>query len=251
MDATAQRQATELLAEARRTGKPLAALGPGREPGSIAEGHAIQDAMIGLIGEPVAGWKVAGLKPGEVMRGAVLASRTFDSPATIPAAIVPLLGIEAEIAFRFVRPLPARSEPYAEAEVRDAVIALPAIEVVDSRFARYSETPLLHRLCDFMSNGALVCGTPRSDWRKFNFAEIQVTLRDGDTVLASTVGGHSAGDPILPAVALANEFRHGRGIDAGEIVTTGTFTGLVFVKPGARVSAEFDGFGGAEATFTA
>ncbi len=248
MDATAIARAAESLRDARQSRRPLEALDAASQPQTIAEGHAVQDALIALLGEPVAGWKVAGLEPDEVMRGAVLASRLFSSPAEIDAASMPLLGIEAEIAFRFLHALPPRAEAYTADEVAAAVVALPAIEVVDTRFASYTDTPLLHRLGDFMSNGGLVCGEPRPDWRSFDFRTIPVTLQIGAETIRKT-GGHSAGDPLLPAVAFANAVRGTTGIAAGEVVTTGTFTGLVFAKPGDRVSAEFEGFGRAELTF--
>jgi 2-keto-4-pentenoate hydratase len=184
------------------------------------------------------------------MRGAVLAPRLFSSPAEIDAASMPLLGIEAEIAFRFLHALPPRAEAYTADEVAAAVVAVPAIEVVDTRFASYAETPLLHRLGDCMSNGGLVVGEPRSDWRSFDFRAIPVTLKVGAETIRKT-GGHSAGDPLLPAIAFANAVRKSTGIAAGQVVTTGTFTGLVFAKPGDRVSAEFEGFGRAELTFRA
>ncbi len=249
MDIDARNAAAERLAAARRTGSRLPALADGMAPATIAEAHAVQDALANLLDEPVAGWKVAGLAPGEVMRGAILRSRRFDSPARIRAADMPLLGVEAEIAFHFDRALPAREAEYGYGEVSAAVTALPAIEVVDSRFANYRETPVLHRLCDFMSNGALVCGPLRPDWRDIDLATLAVTLRDGEAVLASSVGGHGNRDPLLPAVALANELRSGPGIDAGQIVTTRTFTGLLFVSPGSVVAVEFAGFGRAEVTF--
>lgn len=251
MNPTTIRTAALALLEAHRSGTLLASLPEAGRPKSIAEGHAIQDDLLDLLGEPVAGYKTSGITPGEVMRGAVLRSRFFTSPAEIPVANVPLLGIESEIAFRLDRDLPARDTDYTAEEVADAVTALPAIEVVSSRFADYHGTPVLHRLSDSMSNGALVCGEPRTDWRRFDFTKIAVSLLMDGKSLAETVGGHSLGDPLLPLVALANEMRASRGLHAGQVVMTGTFTGLLFAKPGATITARFEGFGTAELRFVA
>ena len=38
------------------------------------------------------------------------------------------------------------------------------------------------------------------------------------------VGGHPAGDPLLPAVELVNAMRLREGVRAGQVVTTGTYT---------------------------
>jgi 2-keto-4-pentenoate hydratase len=40
--------------------------------------------------------------------------------------------------------------------------------------------------------------------------------------------------------------RTGAGVRAGQLMTTGTYTGLNFATPGRRVRATFDGFGAAE-----
>lgn len=251
MDAASVLTAARALRDATVAGRPLDELPDGCRPETIAEGHAVQNALLEMLGEPVVAYKVAGLDPGKVMRGAVIGPRLFSSPAAIPAASVPLLGVESEIAFRFERDFPTREAEYTYDEVADAVVALPTIEVVSSRFTDYKSTPVLHRLGDCMSNGALVCGATRADWRDFDFATIDVTLRGNGTVMAHGKGGHSTVDPLLPAVALANALRGGRGLTAGQIITTGTFTGLIFAEAGARVEAEFRGFGSVELHLTA
>jgi 2-keto-4-pentenoate hydratase len=249
MEPHAIAEAACLLAEARQSRQPLAALPEGCWPATIAEGHAIQDALVDRLCDEVVGWKTAGLNAGEVMRGAILASRRFDSPARIRASDVPLLGVEAEIAFRFDRGLPARDQAYERQDVVDAVTALPTIEIVDSRFASYTDTPVLHRLGDCMSNGTLVCGAPRADWRAFDLPNLRVSVTVDGEVIHESVGGHSNGDPVLPAIALANELRGGPGIRAGQIVTTGTYSGLRFLRQPSRLLAEFVGFGQVEVAF--
>jgi 2-keto-4-pentenoate hydratase len=180
-----------------------------------------------------------------------MTSRVFDSPARIRAADMPMLGVEAEIAFRFDRPMPARAREYAYDEVAESATALVAIEIVDSRFRSYKDAPLLDRVADCVSNGGFIRGPARSDWRSIDLSKLTAALLiDGKTVVRQ-VGGHVAGDPLLPAVALVNDLRHERGLPAGIIVTTGTFTGLNFAKPGQAVVAEFEGFGSANVTFAA
>jgi 2-keto-4-pentenoate hydratase len=249
MDSGAIDEAARLLAEAHLSRQPLAELPAHCRPQSIADGHAVQDALVARLGEPVAGWKVAGTRPGEVMRGAVLGSRLYQAPARIKASDMPLLGVEAEIAFRFDRALPPRDRDYERQEIVEVVTALPAVEVVDTRFASYSETPVLHRLGDCMSNGALICGPLRTDWRDFDLATLEVVLTINGEVVHRSLGGHSNGDPLLPARALANEMRSGPGIAAGQIVTTGTYSGLRFVLAGSHLVAAFEGFGQVEVTF--
>jgi len=234
------------LAEARRSGRPLAAL-PAR-PQTIADAHAIQDATVAALGEQAAGWKVAAAA-GQVMRGVLVGSRVRASPARFSAKKVPMLGLEAEIAFRFDRALPAREKPYEKDEIAGYVTALVAIEVVDTRFASYADTPMIDRLADFISNGGLVAGTVRPDWRTLDLAALKATLSINSVTVVEQVGGHVTRDPFIPAIALVNALRH-EGIAQGRVITTGTFTGLYIAKPGDRVVASFEGFGSAEMQFT-
>ena len=74
-----------------------------------------------------------------------------------------------------------------------------------------------------------------------------MTLTIGGKEIVRRNGGHPAVDPLLPAVALVNELP--AGAKAGQIVTTGTYTGLNFAKPGQKVTAKFAGFGAVEVSF--
>lgn len=240
------REAAAALFEARRSGNRLAGLPPSATPITLADAHAIQDELIAQIGEEVMGWKVSGTEPEGLKRGAILKSAILSSPARISAASVPLLGIEAEIAFRFDSMLDPREEPYTASEVIARLTAVPVIEVVDTRFESYHDTPPLHRLCDCMSNGALILGTPHPAWKALDLVRIAVVLESNSNLLHRSVGGHPSGDPLTPVVALANVLRKRSGISVGQIVTTGTYTGVLYAAPGMMLRVTFDGLGTVE-----
>jgi 2-keto-4-pentenoate hydratase len=241
--------AVTLLTGARRSGVLLDGLPASCRPHNVGEALAIQDATVAALGETVAGWKVGAREDGKVVRGALLKSRVLKSGDGIAASTVPLLGIEAEIAFRFENDLPPRDRPYTYDEVAAAVVAFPAIEVVDSRYRDYANAPLLKRIADFVSNGAFVCGQPQPGWRDVDLAHLTATLAFDGTVVAHRTGGHPAGDPLLPAVDLVNDLRLEHGVRAGQMMTTGTCTGINFAKPGQRAKAVFEGFGFVEVEF--
>jgi 2-keto-4-pentenoate hydratase len=243
--------AVRALVEARRSGRLLRSLPAASRPGNVDEAHAIQDATVASLGEAVAGWKVLPPMEGQVARGVLLRSRVLESPAILPAARVPLLGVEAEIAFRFDRELPARERAYGYQEVADSVTALAAIEIVDSRFGDYQGTPILDRLADFASNGAFVHGALQPRWRDLDLVECNVELAIDGEPIVRRIGGHAAGDPLLPAVALVNVLTRGQSIREGQLMTTGTYTGLNFARPGQSVVATFAGFRPAEVRFQA
>jgi 2-keto-4-pentenoate hydratase len=251
MNQEAIRQAAALLIEARRTGVLLDGLPSSCRPQDLDDALAIQEATVAALGEDVAGWKVGAPIDGRIVRGALLRSRIIPSGGAIAAANVPLLGVEAEVAFRFDRDLEPRELAYKYAEVAAAVTAFPAIEIVDSRFRDYRGTSLIERIADCVSNGAFVEGAAQLMWTKFDLSRLDARLEIDGKVVVQRIGGHPAGDPLLPAIDLVNDLRRATGVRAGQIMTTGTYTGLNFAKPGQRVSARFEGFGSAEVHLTA
>lgn len=249
MDATAIAEAARWLVERRHESPRYDGLPEACKPAGLADAHAIQDAATALLGDPVAGWKVGKSPDGQIAHGALLRSRILIDGARVDAATMPLLGVEAEIPFRLTRDLPARAAPYGYEEVASAVVAFPGIEIVDSRFRGYPKPPFLDRLADFMSNGAFVCGRERADWRSFDLTTLDAELTIGGKSIVRRIGGHPAGDPLLPALAWINERR--AGLRAGQIITTGTYTGLNFAQPGQAVVANFTGFGSVTVHFDA
>ena len=164
---------------------------------------------------------------------------------------MPLLGIEAEVAFRLDQDIAADDRSWTAERFDAAVTALPAIEIVATRFASYAETPLIHRASDFLSNGALVCGTGVDAWRSFDLERLPVKLDFSGRRAADAVGEHAAGDPRLPAIAFLKSPLRRNTLGRGTIVTTGTYTGLLFAKPGDAVVADLGPMGAVEVAISA
>jgi 2-keto-4-pentenoate hydratase len=235
-------KAAALLADARRNRAPLERLPDDCRPASIGEALAIQEALVEALGERIAGYKVARLPGGDLAWGVIVGSRIIASGGRVDACDMPLLGMEAEIAFRFLRDMPPRASDYLYDEVAEHVVAFPALEIVATRYRDYQQTPVIERAADFMSNGAFVVGADQPRWRSLDLVDLRVALAFDDEIVAERVGGHAARDPLVPAVDLAAAFRTRDGLRAGEVVTTGTYTGLHFARPGQRVTARFEGF---------
>jgi 2-keto-4-pentenoate hydratase len=234
--------AATLLADARRSGVRRAPLPAELQPTTIDEGHAIQDATVALLKESIGGWKVGLDKAGVMSRAPIFEGDIQTNPGRVEASNANLRGIEAEIAFRFDKDLPARDSDYSRKEVEDAMTAFPAIELLNSRYAEPGPLSTLEKLADRISQGGIVCGTPRADWRSIDFARLEVVLTVDGTDIATGTGTHPVGDPVAPAVALVNALRQTSGVKAGQIMTTGTWTGVNFVGPDSLAVANFDGF---------
>jgi 2-keto-4-pentenoate hydratase len=237
--------AAQTLAEARRSGVLIAALPV--VPASVAEAHAIQDRVAALLGAVVGGFK-AGAPPGaEPTRGLIHAPMIRPSPARMSPVEVPHLGVEGEIAFRFTRDLPARAMPYTREEVAKAVSVLPAIEIVSGRYRDPRGRPNLEQLADCTINGGLVFGDEIADWAHLDLPKLHIRMLVNDEVVVDKRGGHPTDDPLAAAVALANMLPG--GVTAGQIVTTGSWTGMDFLKPGDRCVVRFEGLGEADVVF--
>jgi 2-keto-4-pentenoate hydratase len=241
MDQDAIIEAARLLVAARRTGVSLMALPAHAMPTTFAEAAAIQMATLRLLGEEVAAYKVAGITPDTAMWGAILRSRTKPSPAVFPAAMVPMLGVEPEVAFRLEVDIGPSHRSLSLSDFDRVTSILPTIEIVDTRFTRYENAPLLHRAADFMSNGGLVVGEAWADTQPANLAELEVTVEIDGAIAARTKGGHANGDPRLPALAFLQAPGRPDVIARGTIITAGSYAGLLRAAPGASVVVRFAG----------
>ncbi|MEO9191113.1 MAG: fumarylacetoacetate hydrolase family protein [Acetobacteraceae bacterium] len=233
----------EQLVRARRAGTRVQELPV--KPASVAEAHAIQDAVAASLGEAVGAFK-ANAPPGEEPNRGLIYARTIqESPARFSDAEAGDRGVEGEIAFRFRRDLPKRPAPYTRAEVADAVDACAAIELVSSRFADHTARSALEKLADCVSNAGFVPGETVRHWKALDLPKLHVVLSvNGETVLEHD-GGHPIGDPLAVAVALVNMV----GVKAGQYVTCGSCTGLRFLKSGDSCAVRFEGLGVAALSF--
>lgn len=242
-----------LLLKARRAGQPIDGLPPELIPATVEEAYAVQEAVAPQLGA-IVGWKVGASGPtAEPACAPLFADLVAASPAHWAASRFSTPGIEGELAFRLGKSLPRRSAPYDEDEVWEAVDTLHvAIEICDSRFAEPQTMNKLALLADNQNNGAFCYGAAMGAWRGIDFLRQPASLLLNDNEVANAVGGNAAGHPRRLLAWLANHrARRGHGLVVGDIVTTGSHTGLVFAAPGTQVTARFADIGDARLTLTA
>jgi 2-keto-4-pentenoate hydratase len=201
-------------------------------PADLEEVYRVQDLVLrALAGAARPGaWKAIPPRPETGPAASpVPPAQVLSSPARF-AAGRELLGVEAEIAFR----LGADLEPEE---------ALVAIELCETRLARWDSAPLLWKIADFQSNAALVVGTGTRAWRAIDFSAQQVELTVNGSLAGRAVGAHSAKDPSRLLPWLVGHCAQRGGLRAGDVVTTGSWVGIVPVAPGDDVVARFPGIG--------
>ncbi len=223
-------------------------------PDTVDEAYAIQDIVTKQSGKDIGGWKTSAPDPVSIPIAAPIYSNLiFMSGAIVPASKFFIIGIEGEIAFRIARDLPLGPKPYVPEDLMEAVGELiPAIEIVDTRMQDgLSENKKLI-LADNQSNGGLVFGEGVSNWRSLDFTNLEASVTVNGVTKYSGVAGNRAGD-LFELMAWAANHCANRGLEfrVGDIITTGTYTGMIFVEPDSEVVIEFPGIGRVEVSFPA
>ena len=217
-----------------------------------AHAYAVQDLVIQSLG-PIGGWKVGAKGPDREPTCAPLpAAGILATPATLPDGAWRARGIETELALRIDTDLPEREAPYTLDEVVAAIGAvLPAIEVVDTRLLEFPKAAPLAMLADLGAHGALVTGA-EVPFQPGLLATQKLAAQQwfDDKQVADQVGGNPAQDLGRVLVWLANHCAaRGLGLRQGQIVTTGSCTGMLFAPAACRVRGKVDGLGGCEVGF--
>lgn len=245
MTASVVLEAAEALITARRTRRFLEALPSSARPRDQAEAYAIQNEVARRTG-PVKGWKVGAPSPaGDPSCAPICADTLFFGSDRLPAELFHVMRIEAEIMYRLKDDLPSRDDPWTRDEVLEAIGSVhPGFEVCDTRFSAHrSQDPLSH-LADQANHGALVVGPAIADWRSVDPLKEHLVFTVNGECKVDVVNGNPAGDPFRLLVWLANVgAKPFGGLHAGDTVTTGSWTGALFVEKGTSVSASFSSLG--------
>lgn len=131
----------------------------------------------------------------------------------------------------------------------DAV--LPVIEVVESRLLDRVGSDPLAQVADLQNHGALVLGAPCAlPPALLDLRTLEVSLAFDGQPVAQTRGGNPAADVWrLVAWLVRHCAQRGQPLRAGQIVTTGSCTGMLPAPAGALVQAQVAGIGAISVQF--
>jgi 2-oxo-hept-3-ene-1,7-dioate hydratase len=259
MDMTAQRDLARLLSDLRRDGRQQSGLDPRLVPPDKATAYRVATQVAEELGWAVGGWKIAAFK--EEMQQALrtdspIYGRTFfveQTPVTVVHARLASPIPEVEYQARLGADLPPRTKPYSQDEVTDAVASLhPGLELAECRFIHDAAFPPLPAiLADGAGAGTIIYGPAITDWRKRDIAGQKVTLTSNGRLRRQGTAAAALDHPVAPLTWLANELsRAGVGLQAGQMVSTGTLTGMLAPRPGETYVADFGPFGSINLHFT-
>eukprot|EP01104_Vermistella_antarctica_P001105 TRINITY_DN11162_c0_g1_i1.p1 TRINITY_DN11162_c0_g1~~TRINITY_DN11162_c0_g1_i1.p1 ORF type:complete len:271 (+),score=39.93 TRINITY_DN11162_c0_g1_i1:36-848(+) len=251
-------EAAEVLAQARQNHVRVNGLPETCRPTSALQAAQIQDRLMEKLGETSYGWKCGatstagftGLGMTEPFFARLLLSRKLASGDSFASKRTFHRGVECEYAFEMAQDLPASGAPYTEQQVQDAVGSIYlGIELIDSRFHDWKTHGGYQITADNGADGAFVVGPQIKDWLSIDRVGGSVTLHvDGEKVAEGT-GAAVLEDPLKSLTWLANALpRFGHSLKAGEIITTGSCTGIKMVGENAKLVATFGDVGKVEVT---
>jgi 2-oxopent-4-enoate/cis-2-oxohex-4-enoate hydratase len=222
---------------------------------SLHEAYEVQARVVQRrcdAGERQIGWKVGatsfaileqmkGMIDGP-MYGALLSGTTFSDPEHIRAADFFSIGLEAEIGVVLERPL--RGPGVTNVDVLAAAAGVVAMaEIVDSRIEPGSGG-LADGAADNAAHGAALLGTLMRPARGFDFLHEGAIVRKNGKLFGSGCGVEALGNPLSVVSWLANELAaHDREIEAGHVVSTGSFMKILTAEAGDTIEMSFANLG--------
>jgi 2-keto-4-pentenoate hydratase len=256
-------EAADLLMQSRLEKKRWEKLPEECRPQTPAEGYEVQDLLVERLisnyGGQTVGYKIACTNKSaqelvgldEPFYGRLLSASVYQSPARVDAGNFFMRVIEPEFGFQMSADLPPENMPFDPEAVAAAVGAvLPAIEIVDSRYTDWTSMDGPCLIADNGCHGAWVRGEPLNDWLAFDLPALDVRLITNDEIVREGRGDMIMGHPINALTWLANRLgRLGRGLKAGDLISTGTCAEIYHAEAGERIRAEFGPVGSIELTF--
>ena len=209
--------------------------------------YKVQQQAVAALDAGIAGWKVTTLPDGQSVAAPLLAGSVWQSPAVCQGGSA----LETEIIFRLGKDLPPSGAAYQREDILAAIASIAAgFEVLGPRIAG-NDASIEERLADNLMNFGVVVGDEQRFAPDMIEHRLDVSLRqDPDDVVFDADTTHPLGDPLLPLLSYANAQgdRLG-GLRAGQIIITGSLTGVIGILPPASFSAGITGIGHVDAQF--
>ncbi|MEO1315713.1 MAG: fumarylacetoacetate hydrolase family protein [Pseudomonadota bacterium] len=239
-----------------RAARRLIAMSGFPAPPDLAEAYALQSSVTRASGARVVGWKVGAGDPALQERfglpgpfvGPLLEGLVHDSGAVLTP--MPGAALECELTLRIGRDF-AAGEGADDAmllAVVDAVV--PSFEVIGRRFEDEPDGQGARLVGDGGINVEAVMGRPVPFDVAAGWPGITAALSADGAVVAE---GTPEGAGLMPPAVLLRWLLDQppvaeRGLRAGDLIMTGTLTGVLPLSPGMKVAADFGVLGVVEAS---
>jgi 2-keto-4-pentenoate hydratase len=212
---------------------------------SLARGRRIVGHKIGLT-SPAVQRQLGVDQPDS---GVLFADMQVATGATVASGKLLQPKVEAEIAFVLAEDLDG---VLSESRIRAAAgVAVPAIEIVDSRVLDWSIS-IVDTIADNGSSALFVLGSEMVAAADLDFASRKMQLTQDGEVVSTGRGSDCLGSPLNALRWLARTAQdNGSPLRAGHIVLSGALGPMMPVQPGSTYVAEIDGIGSVGVSFAA
>lgn len=244
-DATAIARA---FTQARRTAHAVTTY-PGTVPATLDDAYRIQDAAIALWPDRIAGWKLGRIGSPDAERfGAGRLAGPIFSRAIWPAGTETVrfgviengfAAVEAEYILELGQTPAARDDWTATTVIPLVTKAFIGVEIAGSPFAGINAHGPAVTASDFGNNAGLILGGAIADWQdRLQDLTCQMHI---DGVLVGSGGAQAIPNGPFDSLAflLNSLHRRGRGLEAGQLISTGAATGVHAISAGSRAVADF------------
>ena len=258
------RAAAERLAQAQASGVPCAPVRDLIGTDDLDAAYAVQQQLVRArlaVGATVVGRKIGATSEavqnqlgvdqpdfGYLLDEMDVSDAAAEGGAPISMRTLLQPRVEAEVAFRLGRDIDVPEDEITLELVREAVdVALPALEIVDSRIADW-KIGFTDTVADCASSALFVVG---NDARPLSApgvngcepVEVEMSLSINGEVRSSGNGAACLGDPLEALRWLAVQAaRFGDPLRAGHLILSGALGPFVPFEPGDRVEASISGF---------
>lgn len=249
--------AVERLAEAQRTRVPCPPVRDLIGTDDLPAAYAVQQGLVRARldgGVAVVGRKIGATSEavqtqlgvdqpdfGYLLSDMDVSEAALDGAVPMETLVQPR--VEAEVAFVLSRDLDVEPDEITIEVVRDAVdVALPALEIVDSRIADW-DIGFTDTVADNASSGLFVVGRAGRPLDEVEPRDVEMSLTINDEERSVGRGTACLGDPLEALRWLAVQAaRFDDPLRAGHLVLSGALGPFVPFEPGDRVEARISGF---------
>ncbi len=210
----------------------------------LAEGRRPTGRKIGLTAKAVQ--KQLGVDQPDY--GMLFADMCFCDGEEIPVTRVMQPRVEAEVALVLDHDL-SQSQLTLPDLIKATAYALPAIEVVGSRIAKW-DIKIVDTIADNASSGLFVLGTTPVALDKVDLRLAGMVMENKGDQVSVGAGIACLGNPLIAALWLARKMVEvGMPLKAGDVVMTGALGPMAPVVPGDVLEARISGLGSVRAAF--
>lgn len=249
-----------VLADARKHGQQIENMEGLENLETEEQAIEVMRQVADMLGWERRGWKIAAtnsilqqkLRTSQPVCGITFSRHYTTSPATLPRHTLLDPVIECEFFFTMAQALPPRQDDYTTEEVSQAVGSVHiGFEIAECRFPRRKLPSSLYIYADGFASGHYVIGTSVNDWPSRLRCGVPVMLSRNGDALAEGISCDVMGNPINAVAWLANRLnRVGLGLQAGEVISSGSCNILVPGRQGDHFIALFGDIGTVELSLT-